>query len=114
MAEDELPRAVSGAAAGRRSQKRSPGAPRPVAAPGGREKPPCMSCCPSSTREKKIKEREESDAIGIARESSQSARVPQTPDWKVVHGPATAIPAFRPSGPYAVTQEPARTAGGWC
>lgn len=35
----------------------------------------------------------EQNAIRIARARKESARVPQAPDWKVVPGHASAIPA---------------------
>lgn len=38
----------------------------------------------------------EQNAIRIARVGTMSARVPQAPDWKVVPGQATAIPAAAP------------------
>lgn len=55
----------------------------------------------SSTRGTKqynrVTEGEEQNAIRIARARKQSARVPQAPDWKVVPGHASAIPAAPPS-----------------
>ncbi|GAA3112171.1 hypothetical protein GCM10017687_26190 [Streptomyces echinatus] len=45
----------------------------------------------------RVTEGKERDAIRIARARKQSARVPQAPDWKVVPGHASAIPAVPPS-----------------
>lgn len=45
----------------------------------------------------RVTEGKEQNAIRIARARKQSARVPQAPDWKVVPGHASAIPAAPPS-----------------
>ncbi|GHF45678.1 hypothetical protein GCM10018783_13520 [Streptomyces griseosporeus] len=45
----------------------------------------------------RVTEGKERDAIRIARARKQCARVPQAPDWKVVPGHASAIPAAPPS-----------------
>lgn len=45
----------------------------------------------------RVTESKEQNAIRIARARRKSARVPQAPDWKVVPGHASAIPAALPS-----------------
>jgi hypothetical protein len=45
----------------------------------------------------RVTQGKEQNAIRIARARKKSVRVPQAPDWKVVPGHASAIPAAPPS-----------------